>query len=113
MIRQVGVSGGKNITPTVSGVKTAPHPPPYLFSFIIPDYIMRPRTDAFHLPPPAPLLSLAILTQEQETDNSGTYGGQEAMQINVSQRRVFFLALRNLCRKEAQGPTEHNWVSAD
>lgn len=67
----------------------------------------------FYLPPP-PVLFLPPLAslQEQETDNSGTYGGQEVMQINVSQHQ-YFLALQSPCREEVWGPTEYNWASAD
>lgn len=48
------------------------------------------------------LLILWLPIQEQETDNSGTYGGQEVMQINVSQHQ-YFLALRSPCREEVWG----------
>lgn len=40
--------------------------------------------------------------QQQKTDNSGTYGGQEVMQINVSQHR-YILALQSPCSEVVRG----------
>lgn len=40
--------------------------------------------------------------QQQKTDNSGTYGGQEVMQINVSQC-LYILAPQSPCREEVWG----------
>lgn len=83
---------------------------------IAPDYITRPHTDMMYLPPSHPLSHLPLpprgFLHEPETDNSGTYGGQEVMQINVSQHQ-YFLALQSPCREEVRGPTEYNWASAD
>ncbi len=61
-------------------------------------------TRYWHVLPPPPLLFflLWLPIQEQETDNSGTYGGQEVMQINVSQHQ-YFLALQSPCREEVWG----------
>lgn len=78
------------------------------------DYITWPRTDMFYPPTPNPTASSSSsgFLQEPETDNNGTYGGQEVMQINVSQHQ-YFLALQSPCSEEVWGPTEYNWASAD
>lgn len=48
---------------------------------------------------PSLFFLLWLPMQRQKTDNSGTYGGQEVMQINVSQHR-YILALQSPCREE-------------
>lgn len=47
-------------------------------------------------------LLLWLSIQRQKTDNSGAYGGQEVMQINVSQS-LYILALQSPCREELWG----------
>lgn len=59
-------------------------------------------TGYWHVLPPLLFLLLWLPIRKQETDNSGTYGGQEVMQINVSQHQ-YFLALQSPCREEVWG----------